>query len=277
MAKRDSLGPGLRYKAVRNKVTTLVRRDNEMLNLAKLSESKNSPAVLWEIVNAAVGKPRQPLPVAVKDTDGIDTKGNLEAANVGNSYYIEKVRKIRSGRGVENGTRESAVTPRSGDTRGKIRSNVSFDFANATWISKVITGLKTASALGTDGIPVAVLKTGSDVLAGPISHLVNMLLSAGGFPSAFKTALIHPVYKGGGKARNNPASYRPVAILCALSKVLETVAKEDLEAFMKVNNILPTSQHGFQKGSSCTTALATANLGQGKGGGCSRLQLECRL
>jgi hypothetical protein len=106
---------------------------------------------------------------------------------------------------------------------------------------------------------VSVLKMGSDVLAGPVSHLVNMSLSAGVFPSAFKTALIHPVYKGGGKARNDPASYRPVAILRALSKVLETVAKEDLEAYMAVNNILPTSQHGFRRGRSCTTALATSD------------------
>jgi hypothetical protein len=55
------------------------------------------------------------------------------------------------------------------------------------------------------------------------------------------------------------ALYRPVAILCALTKVLETVAKEDLEAFMKANNILPTLQHGFRKGRSCTTALTTAH------------------
>jgi carbonic anhydrase len=44
-----------------------------------------------------------------------------------------------------------------------------------------------------------------------------------------------------------------------MSKVLETVAKEDLEAFMKANNILPASQHGFRKMRSCTTALATAH------------------
>jgi hypothetical protein len=107
-------------------------------------------------------------------------------------------------------------------------------------------------------IPVAVLKMGSNILAGAISHLVNMSLSAGVFASAFKTALIHPVYKGGGKAKHDPVLYRPVAILCALSKVLETVAKEDLEAFMKANNILPMLQHGFRKGRSCPTALATA-------------------
>jgi hypothetical protein len=94
IAKRDSLVRVPRYKPVRNRVTALVRRDKAMSNLAKLSESKNSPAVLWEIANAAVGKPCQQLPTAVKDADSIDTKGNLEAPNVVNSYYVEKVRKI---------------------------------------------------------------------------------------------------------------------------------------------------------------------------------------
>jgi hypothetical protein len=39
MAKRDYLGRGPRYKAARNKVTAMVRRDKEMSNLSKLSES----------------------------------------------------------------------------------------------------------------------------------------------------------------------------------------------------------------------------------------------
>jgi hypothetical protein len=57
MAKRDSLGRGPRYRAARNRVTVMVRWVKEASNLAKLAESGNSPAVLWEIANAAVGKP----------------------------------------------------------------------------------------------------------------------------------------------------------------------------------------------------------------------------
>jgi hypothetical protein len=53
--------------------------------------------------------------------------------------------------------------------------------------------------------------------------------------------------------------YRFVAILCGLSKVRETVAKEDLEVHMAANNILPTLQLGFRRGRSCTTYLATAH------------------
>jgi hypothetical protein len=207
MAKRDSLGRGPRYKAARNNVTAMVRRDKEMLNRSKLSESGNSPTVLWEIANAGLGKLCQPLPASVKKADGTDTEGNLEAADVVNAYYVEKVRKIRAGRGVQNSTRESATKPRSGDKAGK--NSFEFGFANAGRICKVIAGLKNTSALDTDGIPVAVLKMGSDILAGPISHMVNMSLSAGKFPSAFKTALIHPVYKGRGKVRCESARTGP--------------------------------------------------------------------
>jgi hypothetical protein len=218
MAKRDSLGRSPRYRAARNRVTALVRRDKEASNLAKLAESGNSPAVLWEIANAAFGKPRQPLPTSVTRANGTQTEGNLETANTINDYYVQKVLRIRAGRGVQNTSQKTSTTSRDGDRRGK--NTFVFGFASAGRIAKIFSGMKSTSALGTDGIPVWVLKMGSDMLAGPVSHLVNMSLSAGVFPSAFKTALIHPVYKGGGKARNDPGSYRPVAILCALSKVL---------------------------------------------------------
>jgi hypothetical protein len=121
MARRDSLGRSPRYKSIRNWVTPLVIRDKELSNLAKLAESKNSPTILLEIANAAVGKLRQPLPGAVKDTEVNDTVGNLKAANVANAYYVEKVRKIRATQGeYKNCCPQSATTSRDGDTRGKM-------------------------------------------------------------------------------------------------------------------------------------------------------------
>jgi hypothetical protein len=122
---------------------------------------------------------------------------------------VQKVLTIRTGRGVQNTSQNAATTSGEGD-KGR-KNTLAFGLASASRIAKIFSRLKTTSALSTDGIPVSFLKMGSDMLTGPVSHLVNMSLSAGMFPSAFKTALIHPVYKGGGKARNYPASYRPVA------------------------------------------------------------------
>jgi hypothetical protein len=45
-----------------------------------------------------------------------------------------------------------------------------------------------------------------------------------------------------------------------MSKILEGVVKQDLEKHLAVVNGLPTSQHSFRPGRSCTTALASAHL-----------------
>jgi hypothetical protein len=61
MEFRDRLR-GAAYKKSRNRVVFLTRCKKLMSNLEKLAASDNSPTVLWEIANAAVGKPCQPLP-----------------------------------------------------------------------------------------------------------------------------------------------------------------------------------------------------------------------
>jgi hypothetical protein len=67
-----------------------------------------------------------------------------------------------------------------------------------------------------------------------------------------------PIHKGKGKNTADPASYRPVSILPALSKVLELVVKADLESHFAKVGALPNTQFGFRPGRSCTAALATA-------------------
>ncbi|QQP55414.1 Uncharacterized protein FKW44_008578, partial [Caligus rogercresseyi] len=114
-------------------------------------------------------------------------------------------------------------------------------------------------ALGVDGIPVSVLKKGIEVLAGPIAHLVNRSLASGTVPTALKMTNVLPVFKGKGKPATDPASYRPICILPALSKVLETVVKSDLEDHSAKTEALPNTQFGFRKSRSTTAALATAH------------------
>ncbi|QQP38982.1 Uncharacterized protein FKW44_019723, partial [Caligus rogercresseyi] len=126
-------------------------------------------------------------------------------------------------------------------------------------IAKVVKAMRATEALGVDGIPVSVLKKGIEVLAGPISHLVNRSLASGTVPTALKLSNVLPIYKGKGKSAADPASYRPVCILPALSKILETVVKTDFEIHLAKTEALPNTQFGFRRGRSTTTALATAH------------------
>ncbi|QQP49566.1 Uncharacterized protein FKW44_010277, partial [Caligus rogercresseyi] len=69
--------------------------------------------------------------------------------------------------------------------------------------------------------------------------------------------MCYPFFKG--KPATDPASYRPICILPALSKVLETVVKSDLEDHLAKTEALPNTQFGFRKSRSTTAALATAH------------------
>jgi hypothetical protein len=86
-----------------------------------------------------------------------------------------------------------------------------------------------------------------------------MSLATGMVPKSFKTAKVFPVFKGKGKKRNDPASYRPVSILPAMSKIMEVAVKADLEHHLAKVRGLPSSQYGFSPGRSCTSALAHAH------------------
>jgi hypothetical protein len=60
-----------------------------------------------------------------------------------------------------------------------------FQFSNAKRITKTTKGLNNTEALGMDSISTSVLKKGVEVLAGPISHLVNRSMAEGRVPANF--------------------------------------------------------------------------------------------
>ena len=133
-----------------------------------------------------------------------------------------------------------------------------FNFVNASQITKKISNLKNTKALGVDNIATEVWKKGRITLSGPIARLCNVSMATGIHPELFKKAIIHPVYKGQGKDPRDPASYRPVAILPAISKVLEDVVRDSLLSWFKEINFLPDTQYGFQPGKSVAMALTVA-------------------
>ena len=111
---------------------------------------------------------------------------------------------------------------------------------------KIIKGLKNSTSIGTGKIPTAAWKLGVEILAGPVAKLINLSLSTGKVPKMFKSALVHPVYKGNQKNLQSLGSYRPISILPALSKILETAVKESLLEWLEHHNFLLEAQSGFR-------------------------------
>ena len=95
--------------------------------------------------------------------------------------------------------------------------------------------------MGVDVIPTQVWKKGVVVLAGPIARVCNISLITGIFPDIFKQAIIHLVFKSGGKDPRDPGSYRPISILPSLSKILEIAVRDALLDWLKLQGFIPDS------------------------------------
>lgn len=72
--------------------------------------------------------------------------------------------------------------------------------------------------------------------------MFNSSLSQGLFPDQWKLAHVTPIHKSG--SVDDAANYRPVSILSACGKILESIVQKKM--FAHFQNALDDNQHGFR-------------------------------
>ena len=87
-------------------------------------------------------------------------------------------------------------------------------------INNILVSLKN-TACGWDDISSVFLKLSTQQILKPLSHICNLSLTAGAFPNQLKMANVIPLYKSEDPMLFN--HYRPVSLLCVLSKVFEKI------------------------------------------------------
>ena len=124
----------------------------------------------------------------------------------------------------------------------------------ANEISQILGSLKNGAA-GYDEINACLLKLVSPFISEPLMYLCNQSLSEGLFSTELKLANVIPSYKSDYSFVFN--NYRPVSLVCVISKVFEKVMHNRLLEFLETYKILTNSQFGFRKSHSTYTALMT--------------------
>lgn len=81
-----------------------------------------------------------------------------------------------------------------------------------------------------------------DVISEPLVILFNKSLSAGKFATYWKLSQVTPIFKSGKKA--DIKNYRPISILCAISKILEKIVARKI--YNLVEGLISTRQYGFR-------------------------------
>ena len=105
-----------------------------------------------------------------------------------------------------------------------------------------------------DPLPCSLLLRSLDNLL-PFLHITcNSSLRDGILPECEKLALITPILKKAGLDPDSPASYMPISNLTFVSKLVERIVCQQLNAYLCEHNLLPPLQSAFRVNHSTETA-----------------------
>ena len=119
----------------------------------------------------------------------------------------------------------------------------------------VINSLKLRKAPGADSIANEHVIHSGEALIQCLTNVFNAIVRFGKVPEYWKRGLIVPLFKGGGKPKDECKSYRPVALLPCFFKIFEKILLSRTKQILLDCKRFPNSQQqGFQKNLGCLTA-----------------------
>ena len=245
------------YKKCKNECTKNVKNlkiehyRNLYLNFEKEHDVKNILKTTKKLLNSKSGGAPKNLLI-----DGKLLKRPVEVANSQMLYFHNKVRKL------SNQLPDTNINPLkwlqkaldNWDSKGKFPSFTFSEISLQDTIS-LISQLGNSTSFGSDNIDALAIKAVTLDLAIPIKHLINTSLSTSKYANKWKLAKILPLLKSSELNKLLPASYRPIAILPTVSKLVEKAAQAQLLKYMEMNGMMNGSSHAYRKGLSTTTTL----------------------
>jgi hypothetical protein len=125
-------------------------------------------------------------------------------------------------------------------------------------VYKQLHTLDSKTSSSPDLLPALLFKNLAGSLAFPLSLLFSKMFELRALPDIWKIAVVTPIYKKG--SASDPANYRPISLTCILCKVMESVIKEAMLAYMLKQGLINKQQHGFIcKRSTCSQLLECVN------------------
>ena len=113
-------------------------------------------------------------------------------------------------------------------------------------VTDILGKVNTRKACGPDHITNKIICYLLPTLHIIIQDLINICVFHGYHPRAWKRAWALMIHKPS-KRRSDPCSYRPISLLCCLSKVFEAIMTKRLMSWAENTDQLPIEQSGFRK------------------------------
>ncbi|KAJ3587836.1 hypothetical protein NHX12_011431 [Muraenolepis orangiensis] len=221
----------------------------------KIEENKKQPQQLWKSLKELGCNNR----LKTKITNlNIKLNGSLisekrNVANCLNGFFTTiastLVDKLPSHSGLYSEQHMNAFYR----TLGVVKDSFKISPVTAEDVLLKLRALQPTKATGHDGIPTRFLRDAAVAIAPVVAHITNLSIRQGHVPQEFKLVRVVPLYKKGSKL--DPGNYRPVSILCSISKVIERLIYEKVNTYLLNHKLLFKFQSGFRRSHSTDTCL----------------------
>ena len=178
---------------------------------------------------------------SLKDDNGLLVTDDHARANLLNDFFCSV------------GVVDDGLSPVFADRSCSAGSALTLVTFTPQSVYKQLRSLKTNTAAGPDRLSPALLKELAFVISSPLAKIFNLSMSTGELPSIWKRATVTPVFKGG--ASSDPGNYRPISLTSICCKVMESIIKAELLAYLLKHKLITKQQHGFLAKRSTITNL----------------------
>ena len=229
------------YKTARNKKGRTIQKALRNTHRRKVEEASASPSGLWKLIKWAKNRHT--------------TTSGLTPTLVGLDG-----RSVEQPEGKADLFRETFFPP---PPQADLRNTVGCEYPEAIvcpeiTLAEIERAIRTASpnkAAGTDGITNNIIQSAMEILLPHLHRLFNACLRLGYHPQHFKESITVVLRKPGKDDYTQPKSYRPIALLNTLGKVLEAVMATRLSYLADIYQLLPARHTGGRKLSSTDHAI----------------------
>ena len=236
------------YKRYRNLIVSLTRLSQKNYYQSYFKDNYNNIRKTWDgiksIINISNMKSMSPSSLNVNNK--INTNP-ADIANCFNDYFSNIGSKLAD-----------KIFPSKYDHLHYLKSSNPVSLfikpTSKTEILNLIYSLNNSKSSGPFSIPTDIFKMTGNIMASPLTEIINLSFSTGIYPNNLKIAKIIHVFKNKG-SNLQCNNYRPISLLSNINKIFEKLMYTRLYNFLDIHNCIYNLQFGFREKHSTNHAL----------------------
>ena len=172
-------------------MTNQIREERKVANGKRIDDANNE-AEYWKVVNDIISPRSEPIWKIIEDN--ITIVNNEVIAAKFNDFFVKKIEVLKSN--IDINLKED---PLSRLSKKMEHRNLKFNLKTVSvkTVIKAIKSMKKKKSSGIDGVTQECLLNGMEVLAIPLTHIVNTSITSGTVPDSWKEAIVVPILKKG--------------------------------------------------------------------------------